>query len=52
MATDEPIRIGTKKDSPWLNSFFKGVMDDILIYDRALTAGEILRLSHSDPVTK
>lgn len=41
LINDEPVRIGTRKDA-W--SYFDGSIDDVRIYDRALTAGEILQL--------
>lgn len=36
---DEPLGIGT--NSPWNNSFFAGIVDDIRIYNYALAADEI-----------
>lgn len=35
---NEPIRIGTRKDN---YSYFNGIIDDIFVYDRALSGNEI-----------
>ncbi|MBN2131882.1 MAG: LamG domain-containing protein [Sedimentisphaerales bacterium] len=35
---DEPVRIGSRKDG---YSFFNGQLDDVRIYDRVLTAGQM-----------
>jgi len=39
---DEPLRIGGRKD----NHFFNGILDDVYIYERALTANQIESLSN------
>ncbi|MBW8040468.1 MAG: LamG domain-containing protein [Planctomycetes bacterium] len=41
LLNDEPVRIGTRKDE-W--SYFNGLLDEIYIYDRALSAGEVEQL--------
>jgi len=41
---DEPVRIGTRKDE-W--SYFNGLLDDIMIFDIALSAQEIQQLYHN-----
>jgi len=51
-ATKEPLRIGFRKDSPGIKNYFKGVMDDILIYDRALKENEIRKLYYAEPAAK
>jgi len=38
LLNDEPVRIGTRKDA-W--SYFHGLLDEVRIYDRALSAVEI-----------
>ena len=48
-ATKEPLRLGFRKDSPGMKNYFKGVMDDILIYDRVLKEDEIRRLYYIEP---
>jgi hypothetical protein len=42
MLNDGPLRIGGRKD----DRFFNGILDDIYIYDRALTARQIEGLSN------
>ncbi len=42
MLNDEPLRIGGRKD----DRFFNGILDDVYIYDRALTAHQIEGLSN------
>ena len=39
--SDGPIYIGTKHGGASAGEFFNGIMDDVRIYNRALTAGEI-----------
>ncbi len=47
MLNDEPLRIGGRKD----DHFFNGILDDVYIYDRALTANQIESLSNGiEPV--
>jgi len=41
LINDEPVRIGTRKDG-W--SYFNGTIDDVYIYNRALSAGEIKQI--------
>ena len=43
--TDYPMEFGTRTDFASY-TFFKGIMDDIRIYNRALTETEILKLYH------
>ncbi|MCP4257865.1 MAG: LamG domain-containing protein [Planctomycetes bacterium] len=43
---DEPVRIGGRKDG---YSFFNGILDDIRLYDRALSAVQIQKLYNGNP---
>lgn len=43
LSTTEPLRIGAHADAS-LNSHFTGAVDELSIYNRALTAGEILAI--------
>ncbi|UCE47072.1 MAG: hypothetical protein JSW47_15870, partial [Phycisphaerales bacterium] len=45
---DEPVRIGGRKDG---YSFFNGLLDDIRLYDRALSATQIQKLFEGIPPT-
>ncbi|MFZ2146051.1 MAG: LamG domain-containing protein, partial [Sedimentisphaerales bacterium] len=45
---DEPVRIGGRKDG---YSFFNGILDDIRLYDRALSAVQIQKLYNGNPPT-
>ncbi|MBN1804407.1 MAG: hypothetical protein JW837_04090, partial [Sedimentisphaerales bacterium] len=45
---DEPVRIGGRKDG---YSFFNGILDDIRLYDRALSAVQIRKLYNGNPPT-
>ncbi len=45
---DEPVRIGGRKDG---YSFFNGLLDDIRLYDRALSATQIQKLFEGFPPT-
>jgi len=45
---DEPVRIGGRKDG---YSFFNGILDDIRLYDRALSAIQIQKLFEGIPPT-
>ncbi|MEI6810020.1 MAG: LamG domain-containing protein [bacterium] len=45
----EPLRVGCRKDSPYRKSYFKGALDDIIIFDRALRPEEIRRLYRAEP---
>ena len=49
LSTSEPLRIGNHATS-WLNAFFKGQIDEVSLYARALAASEIqdvYRAEHS-----
>jgi len=43
---DEPVRIGGRKDG---YSFFNGILDDIRLYDRALSAVQIQKMYNGNP---
>jgi hypothetical protein len=43
---DEPVRIGGRKDG---YSFFNGILDDVRLYDRALSAVQIQKLYNGNP---
>jgi hypothetical protein len=45
---DEPVRIGGRKDG---YSFFNGILDDVHLYDRALSAVQIQKLYNGNPPT-
>jgi len=45
---NEPVRIGGRKDG---YSFFNGILDDIRLYDRALSAVQIKKLYNGNPPT-
>ena len=45
---DEPVRIGGRKDG---YSFFNGILDDVRLYDRALSAVQIQKLYNGNPPT-
>jgi len=45
---DEPVRIGGRKDG---YSFFNGILDDVRLYDRALSAVQIEKLYNGNPPT-
>ena len=45
---DEPVRIGGRKDG---YSFFNGLLDDIRLYDRTLSAAQIQKLFDGIPPT-
>ncbi len=45
---NEPVRIGGRKDG---YSFFNGLLDDIRVYDRALSAAQIQKLYDGIPPT-
>jgi len=51
-ATKEPLRIGFRKDSDGIKNYYKGVMDDILIYDRSLKEDEIRKVYYAEPAEK
>jgi hypothetical protein len=40
LSTTEPLRLGNHA-SPWLNCYFKGIIDEMSIYRRALSTDEI-----------
>src|SRR5437867_2857865 len=41
--TDTPLRIGATDDEPY-NRFFSGLIDEVEVYDRALSASEIVAI--------
>jgi len=43
---DEPVRIGGRKDG---YSFFNGILDDVRLYDRTLSAAQIQKLYNGNP---
>ena len=43
---DEPVRIGGRKDG---YSFFNGILDDVRLYDRTLSAVQIQKLYNGNP---
>ncbi|MBW7992399.1 MAG: LamG domain-containing protein [Planctomycetes bacterium] len=43
---DEPVRIGGRKDG---YSFFNGILDDVRLYDRALSAVQIQKMYNGNP---
>jgi len=45
---DEPVRIGGRKDG---YSFFNGILDDVRLYDRALSAVQVQKLYNGNPPT-
>ncbi|MHC4241288.1 MAG: LamG domain-containing protein [Planctomycetota bacterium] len=45
---EEPVRIGGRKDG---YSFFNGILDDVRLYDRALSADQIQKLYNGNPPT-
>jgi hypothetical protein len=47
--TANPLRIGTRSPSPGPGNYFDGAIDDVRVYNRALTAAEIVRL-YVDPL--
>jgi hypothetical protein len=44
---NEPVRIGTRKDGA---AYFNGSIDDVRIYNRALSADEIQAIMHIKPI--
>ena len=51
LSSPEPLRIGNHPD-PALNFFFKGLIDEVSIYNRALAAGEIVAIYNSSTAGK
>jgi hypothetical protein len=45
--TSDPLCIGTKREGAPAGDYFLGLMDEILIYNRALTEDEIAAMGRS-----
>lgn len=49
LVNDSPLRIGTRTADPPLSGWFMGSLDELEIYNRALTAGEVQAIYGAGP---